>query len=176
MVRYLYNWNTQSLLHWKLSTKLAWWQLSVTESCHHANFVVSGSSEGCHYVNLMWHLRLQSWHHNDSQLTPVMTKLASWQLLFFNLFGYIISCMECCFWKIISNMIWSRVHWLCSMIGLCVAVIKSCIWGFSVDPNQDPVIIGINVVQGNDLYIQPWDKLIILLSSVILSLLNSWYA
>ena len=35
------------------------------ESCHGANFAITGGTAGCRDDNLRWHQRLQSWHHDD---------------------------------------------------------------------------------------------------------------
>ena len=37
-------------------------------SCHDANFVITGGTKGCHHDNLWCHQWWQSWHHDHSAL------------------------------------------------------------------------------------------------------------
>ena len=45
------------------------------ESCHDANFVITGDIEGCHSDNLQCHQQWQSWHHDDFLISVVYPKI-----------------------------------------------------------------------------------------------------
>ena len=70
---------------------LRWWQLKI-QSCHDANFVVTGGTGGCRYDNIRCHQWRQSWcqlcRHwwyrrlslRQHPVPPVTPKLALWRL------------------------------------------------------------------------------------------------
>ena len=68
-----------ALLHNNVVSVNISWPILKTESCHDTNFVVTGGSSCCHYDNLLWLPLCQP------PVSPVTTKLASWQHSVFSL-------------------------------------------------------------------------------------------
>ena len=74
------------ILVWVLTTCIynafvSWVSLKM-ESCHNANFAITGSITGCHNDNLQCQQWRQSWHHDNCWLSEILQLLFvySWNL------------------------------------------------------------------------------------------------
>ena len=68
------------------------------DSCHDANFVVTGSTTGCHYDNLWCHQWRQSWHQDDTLFSIYTHSLVCCGCII-NFCGY-ITCFCALLWYI----------------------------------------------------------------------------
>ena len=63
-------WSPDNTINLKVDQFGQKWSLE-TESYHDANFVITGSTGGCHNDNLRCHQWWQSWHYDNSQFSVI---------------------------------------------------------------------------------------------------------